>query len=62
MATITVDFGKNRGTVRPMHATAHRLAAVVSPLILFPSLIIVPAPRNPIPLITWAPRRKASRE
>ena len=34
---------------KPIHVTASRLAAVVSPLTLNPSLSIVPAPIKPIP-------------
>jgi len=37
----------------PIHAQAQRPAAVVRPLTsLRPTTIIVPAPKNPIPLIT----------
>jgi hypothetical protein len=45
----------------PMHAAVQRPAAVVNPLIwCLPVIMIVPAPRNPIPLITCAPRRVKS--
>ena len=38
----------------PIAASHHKVAAVVSPLTLIPSLIITPAPKNPIPVTTWA--------
>ena len=46
---------------RPTQAQVHRPAAVVNPRIwFFPVTRIVPTPRNPIPLITWAPSRAMS--
>ena len=46
---------------RPMQAEAHRPAAVVRPFTsCFPVTMMVPAPRKPMPLITWAPKRDTS--
>ncbi len=44
----------------PTAATAHRLAAVVSPRTTFPCLMIVPAPRKPMPVATCAATRLGS--
>jgi hypothetical protein len=41
-------------TESPIAATAQRLAAVVNPRITSRLKMIVPAPKNPIPLTTWA--------
>ena len=46
--------------LNPIHVTAKRLAAVVSPFTLNPSLNIVPAPINPIPDRSWAGILEAS--
>lgn len=46
---------------RPMPATAHRLAAVVSPRITSPRSRIDPAPRKPMPETTCAATRDGSR-
>ena len=41
----------------PRQATFHRLAAVVRPDTFFCAMKMVPAPRKPMPLITWADMR-----
>lgn len=52
----------------PIPADIQRLAAVVSPFMLFPVLIIVPAPKKPIPvticaaILAGSPPKKASLE
>ena len=46
---------------RPIAETIHRLAAVVRPRIVKPSCRMVPAPRKPMPLTTWAAIRAESR-
>ena len=43
----------------PTAAAHHRVAAVVSPRTLKPSLKITPAPRKPMPDTTWAAMRVA---
>ena len=46
---------------RPTQALAQRPAAVVKPLIWFRAVtMMVPAPRKPMPLTTWAPMRTGS--
>ena len=40
--------------LKPIHVTDKRLAAVVKPLTVNPSLKIVPAPIKPIPDRSWA--------
>ena len=46
---------------RPMQAEAHRPAAVVRPFTSWrPVTMMVPAPRKPMPLMTWAPKRATS--
>ena len=48
-------------TARPVHADAHRPAAVVRPLTCWrPVTRMVPAPRKPMPLMTCAPKRETS--
>ena len=49
-----------RPAASPMAATAHRLAAVVRPLIEAPSLRMAPAPRKPTPTTTWEATRVTS--
>ena len=41
-------------TASPIQAQVHMLAAEVSPLIWCPETMMDPAPRKPMPLITWA--------
>ena len=45
----------------PMQAVAHSPAAVVSPFTSRCSVMrMVPVPKKPMPLITWAPKRVTS--
>ena len=44
-----------------MQAEAHRPAAVVRPFTFcWPVTKMVPAPKKPMPLMTWAPKRLTS--
>jgi hypothetical protein len=51
----------NENIASQIAATAQRLAAVVNPRITSRLKMIVPAPKNPIPLTTWAAIREGSR-
>ena len=56
-----VPLIKPMPAARPMPAQTQRPAAVVRPFTSFrPVTMMVPTPRNPMPLMTWAPIRARS--
>ncbi len=57
---VTADTHEPAPAAMPTAATAHRLAAVVRPRIVAPSLRIAPAPRNPTPVTICAATRAGS--